>query len=104
MHHGAALSAHGVVPDPTTGLLARSAFDEALDVELERARRVRGSVGLLLIELELPDDRAERESGLRNSGRALKAEKRCYDSAARVGEARLAVVAPDSDEHGAYII
>jgi putative nucleotidyltransferase with HDIG domain len=90
--------------DPTTGLLTRSAFERALDVELERARRQRGSAALLLIELELPDDRTERESALRGSGRTLSAGKRCYDSAARVGEARLAVLAPDSDEHGAYIL
>jgi two-component system cell cycle response regulator len=76
--------------------VSEAAFEEALDVELERARRLRGSAALLLIELEDPGAAAEPEAALRGI--------RCYDSAARVGEGRLAVLAPDSDEHGAYVM
>jgi putative nucleotidyltransferase with HDIG domain len=80
-----------------TGLLGAAAFDDVLEVELERARRLRGSAALLLVELEGPAD-------LGAVARTVATDKRCYDTAARVGEARLAVLAPDCDEHGAYII
>ena len=82
MHHGAASAAHGG-PLP---------FERALDVELERARRVRGSAAVLLAELVEGTD-ADDFGGIR-----------CYDVAARVGDSRLAVLAPDCDEHGAYIV
>src|SRR4051794_41653268 len=83
--------------DAAAGLSSPAAFDHKLDVELERARRLRGTAALLLIELEGPADLAA-------VGRTLATGKRGYDSAARVGETRFVVLAPDSDEHGAYVM
>src|SRR4051794_21108758 len=93
--------------DRVTQLLSGAAFDESLETELERARRLRGSTALVMAEIEGLDalgDRSARESALARLGRALRASKRSYDSAARPAQSRVAVLAPDCDEHGAYIL
>ena len=104
---GARGGADGERLDRITGLLSRTSFEESLEVELERARRLGGSTALLVAELEGLDDLAEREareSALGRVGRFVRASKRGYDSAARMGDARLAILAPDCDEHGAYML
>jgi putative nucleotidyltransferase with HDIG domain len=107
MHLGAAIAGwiarmggrtQGHGPDPATGLLSRAALDDALEVELERARRLGGTTALLVAELQ-GDDPA-----LTSAGRIVGASKRAYDSAGRWGETRLAILAPDCDEHGAYMV
>jgi two-component system, cell cycle response regulator len=86
--------------DPATGLLSKAAFDNALEIELERARRGGGPTAVVVAELEGED----RESALQEVGRLVRSGLRCYDQAGRAGEARLAILAAECDEHGAYML
>jgi diguanylate cyclase (GGDEF)-like protein/putative nucleotidyltransferase with HDIG domain len=96
--------------DPLTDLLNRRGFEEVFDVELERARRGDSPVSLIVGDL----DRFKRvndghghgagDDALREIGRAIRRAKRSFDTAARVGGEEFAIVVPDTDEHGAYIL
>jgi diguanylate cyclase (GGDEF)-like protein/putative nucleotidyltransferase with HDIG domain len=96
--------------DPLTELLNRRGFEETFEVELERARRTDGSLSVIVGDL----DRFERvntqlgrgggDETLRRIGDTIVASKRSWDSAARVGGEEFAVLAPETDEHGAYVL
>jgi diguanylate cyclase (GGDEF)-like protein/putative nucleotidyltransferase with HDIG domain len=96
--------------DPLTGLLNRSGFEEAFDAELERARRSGSSLSVVDGDL----DRFKRvndalghpggDAALVRSGRILTSGKRRFDSAARIGGDEFALLAADSDDHGAYVL
>jgi diguanylate cyclase (GGDEF)-like protein/putative nucleotidyltransferase with HDIG domain len=96
--------------DPLTELLNRRAFEEIFDVELERARRGGGSLSLLVGDLDrferINDERgrAAGDDALRRVAGMLRSAKRSFDSAARMGGEEFALLAPDADEHGAYIL
>lgn len=97
--------------DPLTGLLNRKGFEDAFDVELERARRTEQSMSVIVGDLdgfgEAVNDRLGRPAGdeaLRQVGLLLESTKRSWDVAARVGGEEFALLAPDTDEHGAYIL
>jgi diguanylate cyclase (GGDEF)-like protein len=96
--------------DPLTGLLNRRGFQSEFEMELERARR--GDQPLSLVVGDL--DRFKRvndayghavgDTVLRHVAEAISAAKRGFDSAARVGGEEFAILAPDCDEHGAYML
>jgi diguanylate cyclase (GGDEF)-like protein len=96
--------------DALTSLLNRRGFQNVFDTELERARR--GDMPLSLIVGDL--DRFKRvndahghaagDAVLKRVGDAITNAKRGFDSAARVGGEEFAVLAPDCDEHGAYML
>jgi diguanylate cyclase (GGDEF)-like protein/putative nucleotidyltransferase with HDIG domain len=44
------------------------------------------------------------DEALRRVGHAMRSSKRSWDAAARVGGEEFAILAPDTDEHGAYIL
>ena len=96
--------------DPLTGLLNRRGFEEVFDVELERARRTDQSLSVIVGDLDrfkrINDEHghAAGDDALRRVGRALGEGKRSWDTAARVGGEEFAILAPDTDEHGAYIL
>ncbi len=96
--------------DPLTELLNRRGFDEAFDIELERARRAGGLLSLLVSDLDRFKDindkhgHAAGDEALRSVARVMRSTKRSFDSAARVGGEEFALLAPDADEHGAYIL
>ena len=96
--------------DPLTDLLNRRGFQEVCDVELERARRADQPLSLIVGDL----DRFKRvndihghaagDAVLRRVADAIRGAKRGFDRAARVGGEEFAILAPDSDEHGAYML
>jgi diguanylate cyclase (GGDEF)-like protein len=96
--------------DALTSLLNRRGFQNVFDTELERARR--GAQPLSLIVGDL--DRFKRvndihghaagDAVLKRVADAIRNAKRGFDSAARVGGEEFAVLAPDCDEHGAYML
>jgi diguanylate cyclase (GGDEF)-like protein len=96
--------------DPLTDLLNRRGFQTVFDMELERARRADQPLSLIVGDL----DRFKRVNDayghavgdivLRYVAEAIKRAKRGFDSAARVGGEEFAVLAPDCDEHGAYML
>lgn len=96
--------------DPLTGLLNRRGFEEAFDTELERARRTGQTLSVILGDLDRfkrINDRFGHGAGddaLRRVGAAISRGKRSWDSAARIGGEEFAIIAPDTDEHGAYIL
>jgi two-component system cell cycle response regulator len=96
--------------DPLTGLLNRRGFEEAFDVELERARRNDSSLCLVVGDLDrfkrVNDQlgHAAGDEALRRIAAAIEDGRRRFDRAARVGGEEFAVLAPDCDEHGGYMI
>ncbi len=96
--------------DPLTSLLNRRGFEEAFEVELERARRTDRGLSVIVGDLDrfkAINDRFGHGAGddvLRRVSEAIQASKRSWDSAARVGGEEFAILAPDTDEHGAYLL
>jgi diguanylate cyclase (GGDEF)-like protein len=95
--------------DPVTGLRNRRGFDEAFDLEVERARRTGQSVALVLGDLDhfkQVNDRFGHPRGdevLRRTAEILRSTNRRIDLPARVGGEEFAVLLPDSDERGAHV-
>jgi diguanylate cyclase (GGDEF)-like protein/putative nucleotidyltransferase with HDIG domain len=96
--------------DPLTELLNRRGFEEVFDIELERARRTETPLSLVVADLDrfkqLNDGfgHAAGDDALKRVAQAIGTAKRGFDSAARVGGEEFAVLAPNSDEHGAYML
>jgi diguanylate cyclase (GGDEF)-like protein len=96
--------------DPLTALLNRRGFQEAFDLELERSRRSGRPCALLLADLDhfkrvndllghpAGDERLEKMAQL------LGVSKRRIDAAARMGGEEFALLLPETDEHGGYVI
>jgi diguanylate cyclase (GGDEF)-like protein/putative nucleotidyltransferase with HDIG domain len=96
--------------DPLTDLFNRRAFEEVFDIELERARRTGAPLSVVVGDLDrfkqLNDEFGHQagDDALRRIGRSIRMAKRRFDSAARVGGEEFALLAPDCDEHGAYML
>jgi diguanylate cyclase (GGDEF)-like protein len=96
--------------DPLTGLLNRRGFQEVFDVELERARRADQPLSLIVGDLDRfkrvndAHGHAAGDAVLKRVADAIRGAKRGFDRAARVGGEEFAVLAPDCDEHGAYML
>jgi diguanylate cyclase (GGDEF)-like protein len=96
--------------DPLTELLNRRGFEDVFDVELERARRAEAPFSLIVGDL----DRFKRvndafghaagDTALKRVAATINAAKRRIDLAARIGGEEFALLASDSDEHGAYML
>jgi diguanylate cyclase (GGDEF)-like protein/putative nucleotidyltransferase with HDIG domain len=96
--------------DHLTGLLNRRGFQTVFDTELERARRADQSLSLIVGDLDrfkqVNDEHghAAGDEVLKRVAGAIGGAKRGFDSAARVGGEEFAVLAPDCDEHGAFML
>jgi diguanylate cyclase (GGDEF)-like protein len=96
--------------DPLTDLLNRRGFQETFDLELERARRADQPLSLIVGDLDRfkrvndAHGHAAGDAVLRRVADAIRGAKRGFDRAARVGGEEFAVLAPDADEHGAYML
>jgi diguanylate cyclase (GGDEF)-like protein/putative nucleotidyltransferase with HDIG domain len=96
--------------DPITRLANRRGFRELLDLELARARRRDGKLTVIVGDLDHfkeVNDRSGHKVGdiaLQRVARLLERGKREIDAAARVGGEEFALVLPDTDEHGAFMI
>jgi diguanylate cyclase (GGDEF)-like protein/putative nucleotidyltransferase with HDIG domain len=84
--------------------------DGAVNGELERARRSNSPLSLVVGDVDhlaRVNEELGRPAGdeaLRRVADALRDAKRSFDAAARVGGEEFALVAPDCDEHGAYVL
>jgi diguanylate cyclase (GGDEF)-like protein/putative nucleotidyltransferase with HDIG domain len=96
--------------DPLTQLLNRRGFRDVFDLELERSRRSGRPCALLMGDLDhfkRVNDLLGHPAGderLRKFARLLDAGKRRIDAAARMGGEEFALLLPETDEHGAYVI
>jgi diguanylate cyclase (GGDEF)-like protein/putative nucleotidyltransferase with HDIG domain len=96
--------------DPLTGLLNRRAFEELLDSELERSRRTGRPLSVIVGDLDgLGLVNAGRGHGagdtvLQLVARDLDKWKRRTDSAGRIGGEEFALLLPETDEGGAFLV
>jgi diguanylate cyclase (GGDEF)-like protein/putative nucleotidyltransferase with HDIG domain len=96
--------------DHLTGLLNRRGFQGVFDTELERARRADQALSLIVGDLDRfkrvndAHGHAAGDAVLQRVAHAISGAKRGFDSAARVGGEEFAVLAPDCDEHGAFML
>lgn len=96
--------------DPLTGLLNRRGFSEVMQGELERARRGDTPVSLVACDLDhfkrFNDafGHPEGDLALALVGELLQGFDRRADTAARIGGEEFALILPDTDERGAYMV
>jgi diguanylate cyclase (GGDEF)-like protein/putative nucleotidyltransferase with HDIG domain len=106
----AARLSHATRIDPLTGVLNRGAFVEVLESELERSRRsgrplavVVGDLdGLALVNAQFGHHAGD--SVLEMVGQDIKKWKRRTDSAGRIGGEEFALLLPETDERGAFLV
>jgi two-component system cell cycle response regulator len=96
--------------DPLTGLLNRRALEEMLDIELERAMRADRPLSVIVGDLDSfaavneRQGHAAGDSALQLvAGDCLKWKRR-IDQAARIGGEEFALLLPETDERGAFIV
>jgi diguanylate cyclase (GGDEF)-like protein/putative nucleotidyltransferase with HDIG domain len=96
--------------DPLTGLLNRRTFEEMLDMELERATRADRPLSVIVGDLDSfaavneRQGHAAGDSALQLvAGDCLKWKRR-IDQAARIGGEEFALLLPETDERGAFIV
>jgi diguanylate cyclase (GGDEF)-like protein/putative nucleotidyltransferase with HDIG domain len=96
--------------DALTDLLNRRGFQGVFDTELERARRADQPLSLIVGDIDRfkrvndAHGHAAGDAVLTRVADAIRGAKRGFDSAARVGGEEFAVLAPDCDAHGAYML
>lgn len=96
--------------DVLTGLLSRRSFEVELELELDRVRREDGRLAVIVGDLDgfarvveaLGDNGADEV--LRKVARDLGKWKRGVDRAARIGSEEFALLLPDTDGRGAFIL
>jgi diguanylate cyclase (GGDEF)-like protein/putative nucleotidyltransferase with HDIG domain len=96
--------------DVLTGLLNRRGFEEAFNLELERARRGGHTLSVLVGDLDnfkYVNDRYGHYRGdvaLRHTSEILERRQRRFDTVARLGGEEFALLVPDADDHDAYVL
>jgi diguanylate cyclase (GGDEF)-like protein len=96
--------------DPLTRLSNRRGFRELLDLELERARRGGAQMTVLVGDVDHfkeVNDRSGHHVGdlaLQRVAHLLEHGKRQIDCAARVGGEEFALILPDTDDRGAFLV
>ncbi len=96
--------------DPLTGLLNRRAFEELLELELDRATRAGRPLSVVVGDIDGFRAINEREGHAAGDAtlqavaqNALKWKRR-IDHAARIGGEEFALLLPETDERGAFIV
>ena len=96
--------------DPLTGLLNRRAFEELLELELERATRAGRSLSVIVGDIDgfrAVNERyghAAGDAALQAIAQNALKWKRRIDLAARIGGEEFALLLPETDERGAFIV
>jgi diguanylate cyclase (GGDEF)-like protein len=96
--------------DPLTGLLNRHTFEQLLDSELERSRRTGRPLAVVVGDLDglaAVNGRLGLPAGdavLKLVARDMLKWKRRIDSAGRIGGEEFALLLPETDERGAFLV
>lgn len=96
--------------DALTGLLNRRAFEELLDSELERSRRTGRPLAMVVGDLDGLGELNSRlglpagDRVLQLAARDMLKWKRRIDSAGRIGGEEFALLLPETDERGAFLL
>src|SRR5919106_1146627 len=96
--------------DPLTGLLNGRAFEELLDSELERSRRTGRPLAVVVGDLDGLSELNGRlglpagDRALQLAARDMLKWKRRIDSAGRIGGEEFALLLPETDERGAFLV
>jgi diguanylate cyclase (GGDEF)-like protein/putative nucleotidyltransferase with HDIG domain len=96
--------------DPLTGLINRRAFEELLDLELERAERAGKPLSVIVGDIDAlrrvneQEGPAAADAVLQAVAESCQKWKRRIDHAARVGGDEFALLLPETDERGAFLV
>ncbi len=96
--------------DELTGLPNRRAFDERLEIELQRAHRTNTRVSVLMVDLDdfkqINDNFSHvvGDAVLRTTGQALNECMREVDMCARIGGEEFMVLLPETEPEGALVV
>lgn len=97
--------------DGLTGCYNRRAFEKLLERDLQLATRMRQPLSLIMLDLDnlkqINDGPGGHEAGdrsLRLLAEALRAELRAVDTAARFGGDEFAIILPQADSDGAFLV
>jgi diguanylate cyclase (GGDEF)-like protein/putative nucleotidyltransferase with HDIG domain len=96
--------------DPLTGLINRRAFEEVLELELERAVRSEHPVSVIVGDIDgfrwinEQHGHASGDAALQSVATNALKWKRRIDVAARIGGEEFALLLPETDERGAFIV
>jgi diguanylate cyclase (GGDEF)-like protein len=96
--------------DRLTGLLNRPAFEEQVDAELERSRRAGRPLSVVVGDIDalgaLNAERGHRagDAALKLAARDMLKWKRRSDSVGRIGGEEFALLVPEADERGAFLV
>jgi diguanylate cyclase (GGDEF)-like protein len=96
--------------DPRTGLLNAPGFEDLLEKELERAQRSERKMAVVVLDIdnfkEVNDELGHREANrrLQTVADVLERTKRRIDAIAQLSGQVFALLLPETDEHGAYVL
>src|SRR6186713_1023673 len=96
--------------DPLTGLINRRAFEELLELELERALRGDRPMSVVVGDIDCfravneQHGHAAGDAALQSVARNALKWKRRIDVAARIAGEEFALLLPETDERGAFIV
>jgi len=94
--------------DPDTGMLNRSGLREALDAEIDRARRSQRPLAVVIVRIDghrpLSAGAGDRNVVVELVAGAVRRVKRGMDQAARLGEREIALLVPECEPTEAYLV
>src|SRR3954470_7729973 len=94
--------------DPDTGMLNRAGLREALDAEIDRARRSKGPLAVVIVRIDghrpLSTSAGERNIVVETVATAVRRGKRGMDHVARLGEREIALLAPDCEPNDCNLL